>query len=216
MLAERGTAGGAAGVGARRDRRPARRAAAAEKELLQEAAVHGKVFWLGAVASASRAPPRAEAEELLRALERKDFVRRSAGRRSPATSSRPSRRCTSCTSAGASRARFPRAKKCKSENYGGRAESDPSCDPQGAGKRIADFVQQMGGTESARRQHAVLPDGDERSRRHHQSDGRARRAMGGQHLAGRPLEDLRENDRARATPTATSPSRRRARRNTSA
>ena len=42
-----------------------------EKELLQDAAVHGKVFWLGAVATEPR-----EAEELVRALERKDFVLR--------------------------------------------------------------------------------------------------------------------------------------------
>ena len=75
MLAERGTTGETAGVGAGRDRRPARRAAAAEKELLQEAAVLGKVFWLGGVASALRADE-ADAERLLRSLERKDFVRR--------------------------------------------------------------------------------------------------------------------------------------------
>jgi hypothetical protein len=46
-----------------------------EKELLQEASVHGKVFWLGGVASATRVNL-AEAERLLRALERKDFVAR--------------------------------------------------------------------------------------------------------------------------------------------
>ena len=46
-----------------------------EKELLQEAAVHGKVFWIGAVASALRTESE-RAEQLLRALERKDFVRR--------------------------------------------------------------------------------------------------------------------------------------------
>ena len=51
-----------------------------EKELLQDAAVHGKVFWRGAVTAGDGAGP-AEADELLRALERKDFVvreRRSA------------------------------------------------------------------------------------------------------------------------------------------
>jgi tetratricopeptide (TPR) repeat protein len=47
----------------------------AEKELLQEASVHGKVFWLGGVASAAGVDP-AEAERRLRALERKDFVAR--------------------------------------------------------------------------------------------------------------------------------------------
>jgi hypothetical protein len=47
----------------------------AEKELLQEASVHGKVFWVGGVAAATGADPRG-AEPLLRALERKDFVRR--------------------------------------------------------------------------------------------------------------------------------------------
>jgi class 3 adenylate cyclase len=46
-----------------------------EKELLHEAAVHGKVFWLGGVATAMRADA-TDAERLLRALERKDFVRR--------------------------------------------------------------------------------------------------------------------------------------------
>jgi class 3 adenylate cyclase len=47
----------------------------AEKELLHEAAVHGKVFWLGGVAAAMRADA-TDTERLLRALERKDFVRR--------------------------------------------------------------------------------------------------------------------------------------------
>ena len=47
----------------------------AEKELLQEASVHGKVFWLGSVAAASGRPA-AEGEGLLRTLERKDFIRR--------------------------------------------------------------------------------------------------------------------------------------------
>jgi class 3 adenylate cyclase/tetratricopeptide (TPR) repeat protein len=46
-----------------------------EKELLQEAAVHGKVFWLGGVATASGLSA-VDAERVLRALERKDFVRR--------------------------------------------------------------------------------------------------------------------------------------------
>jgi class 3 adenylate cyclase len=46
-----------------------------EKELLQEAAVHGKVFWAGAVAFAL-CVERDRAEQLLRALERKEFVRR--------------------------------------------------------------------------------------------------------------------------------------------
>ena len=46
-----------------------------EKAVLQEAAVVGKVFWLGAVA-ASGALSRENAERLLHALERKEFVRR--------------------------------------------------------------------------------------------------------------------------------------------
>ncbi|HUF00879.1 MAG TPA: AAA family ATPase [Gaiellaceae bacterium] len=46
-----------------------------EKRLLRAAAVVGKVFWLGAVATVSTAP-RWTAEELLHALERKQFVRR--------------------------------------------------------------------------------------------------------------------------------------------
>jgi class 3 adenylate cyclase/tetratricopeptide (TPR) repeat protein len=46
-----------------------------EKELLQDAAVHGKVFWLGAVSAAADVPGD-EAARILRALERKDFVRR--------------------------------------------------------------------------------------------------------------------------------------------
>src|SRR5919204_1582409 len=46
-----------------------------EKELLQEAAVHGKVFWAGGIASALRVETE-RVEHLLRALERKDFVRR--------------------------------------------------------------------------------------------------------------------------------------------
>ena len=47
----------------------------AEKGLLQEAAVHGKVFWLGGVVAAGDASV-PDAERHLRALERKDFVRR--------------------------------------------------------------------------------------------------------------------------------------------
>ncbi len=75
MLAERGTAGelpeSVQGViAARLDALPRR-----EKELLQEAAVLGKVFWPSGVASALRIDE-AEAEPLLRSLERKDFVRR--------------------------------------------------------------------------------------------------------------------------------------------
>jgi class 3 adenylate cyclase/tetratricopeptide (TPR) repeat protein len=46
-----------------------------EKELLQDAAVLGKVFWLGAVAGIS-GRKRASAEELLHGLERREFVRR--------------------------------------------------------------------------------------------------------------------------------------------
>ena len=47
----------------------------AEKGLLQEAAVHGKVFWLGGIVAAGDTPA-PDAERHLRALERKDFVRR--------------------------------------------------------------------------------------------------------------------------------------------
>jgi class 3 adenylate cyclase len=78
MLAERGTTGelpeSVQGViAARLDALPP-----SEKELLQEAAVLGKVFWLGGVATAIRSDV-AGAERLLRALERKDFVRRERG-----------------------------------------------------------------------------------------------------------------------------------------
>jgi class 3 adenylate cyclase/tetratricopeptide (TPR) repeat protein len=75
MLAERGRTGempeSVQGViAARLDALPR-----TEKELLQEAAMHGKVFWLGGVAAAG-AVPAVDAERLLRTLERKDFVRR--------------------------------------------------------------------------------------------------------------------------------------------
>jgi class 3 adenylate cyclase len=75
MLTERGTIGelpeSVQGViAARLDALPR-----AEKELMQEAAVHGKVFWLGGVAAAVGVSA-VDAEPLLRALERKDFVRR--------------------------------------------------------------------------------------------------------------------------------------------
>jgi tetratricopeptide (TPR) repeat protein len=68
MLGERGTMGDVPEsvqgvIAARLDALPR-----AEKDLLQDAAVHGKVFWVGAL------PP--DAEGRLRALERKDFVRR--------------------------------------------------------------------------------------------------------------------------------------------
>jgi class 3 adenylate cyclase/tetratricopeptide (TPR) repeat protein len=48
---------------------------AEEKQLLQDAAVLGKVFWLGAVCAVGGLQ-RQEAEERLHALERKEFVRR--------------------------------------------------------------------------------------------------------------------------------------------
>jgi class 3 adenylate cyclase/tetratricopeptide (TPR) repeat protein len=75
MLTERGTTGEVPEtvqgvIAARLDALPR-----AEKELVQEASVHGKVFWLGAVAAASGVPVD-ESERLLRILERKDFVRR--------------------------------------------------------------------------------------------------------------------------------------------
>ena len=75
MLSERGTTGelpeSVQGViAARLDALPR-----AEKELIQEASVHGKVFWLGGVAATIGVAP-VDAERLLRALERKDFVRR--------------------------------------------------------------------------------------------------------------------------------------------
>ena len=49
-----------------------------EKRLLQDAAVVGKVFWLGAV-EAVNGVTRWQAEELLHALERKEFVKRARG-----------------------------------------------------------------------------------------------------------------------------------------
>ena len=48
---------------------------AAEKALLQDAAVMGKVFWLGAAAAIGELGP-GTVETLLHALERKDFIRR--------------------------------------------------------------------------------------------------------------------------------------------
>jgi len=48
---------------------------AAEKDLLQTAAVHGKVFWSDALASAADIEPW-RLTELMRSLERKEFVRR--------------------------------------------------------------------------------------------------------------------------------------------
>jgi class 3 adenylate cyclase/tetratricopeptide (TPR) repeat protein len=48
---------------------------AAEKALLQDAAVMGKVFWLGAAAAIGELGPNA-VETLVHALERKDFIRR--------------------------------------------------------------------------------------------------------------------------------------------
>jgi len=48
---------------------------AAEKDLIQNAAVMGKVFWLGGVSSIAGVDRRA-AEQHLHALERKEFVQR--------------------------------------------------------------------------------------------------------------------------------------------
>ena len=75
MVAERGTAGelpeSVQGViAARLDALPAE-----EKSFLHEAAVHGKDFWASGVAAAA-ATALEDAERRLRALERKDFVKR--------------------------------------------------------------------------------------------------------------------------------------------
>ena len=75
MLVERGTTGALPEsvqglISARLDALPRD-----EKELLQEAAVHGKVFWAGGVAAASDVSA-LDTDRLLRTLERKDFVRR--------------------------------------------------------------------------------------------------------------------------------------------
>ena len=75
MLAERARAGeipeSVQGIiAARLDALPT-----AEKELLQDAAVQGKVFWVGGIAAATGAESH-DAEQLLRTLERKEFVRR--------------------------------------------------------------------------------------------------------------------------------------------
>ena len=75
MLSERGSTGqlpeSVQGViAARIDALPG-----AEKGLLHEASVHGKVFWLGGVAAAMQIEV-ADAEPLLRSLGRKDFVAR--------------------------------------------------------------------------------------------------------------------------------------------
>jgi class 3 adenylate cyclase len=58
--------------------------APADKRLLQDAAVVGKVFWPGAVAALGGTADRRELEERLHGLERKQFVRR--GRRSSVAS----------------------------------------------------------------------------------------------------------------------------------
>jgi len=58
-------------IGARLDLLPP-----ADKRLLQDAAVVGKVFWPGAVAALGGPADRRELEECLHALERKQFVRR--------------------------------------------------------------------------------------------------------------------------------------------
>jgi class 3 adenylate cyclase len=68
-----------------------------EKELLHEAAVHGKVFWLGGVAAAMRADA-TDAERLLRALERKTSSVASGARQSPTTRSTRSSTCSSAMS----------------------------------------------------------------------------------------------------------------------
>src|SRR3954470_14531906 len=73
MLGERGSAGGLPDsvqgvIAARLDALPVD-----EKTLVQEAAVYGKVFWAGAVSGALGLED-AEVDDLLRRLERKDFV----------------------------------------------------------------------------------------------------------------------------------------------
>lgn len=61
----------------------------AEKRLVQEAAVHGKVFWIGGVAAAGGMAA-SEADRYVRALERKDFVRRERASTVRETRSTPS------------------------------------------------------------------------------------------------------------------------------
>ncbi len=76
--------------------RAARRVARGEKALAQDAAVIGRVFWIGALA-ASRGDDRWTVDERLHALERKAFVRRHATPRSSARPSTPSRTGSSAT-----------------------------------------------------------------------------------------------------------------------
>ena len=79
MLAERASVDAPATRDRAGDHRgPARRALGQEKRLVQDAAVVGKVFWRGAVAAIEGAE-RGRAEELLHALERKEFVQRAQG-----------------------------------------------------------------------------------------------------------------------------------------
>ena len=99
----------AARVGAGDHRRAPRRAPADEKALLQDAAVVGKVFWLGALERDRRPRPRATVEERLHALERKEFVRRerrsSVGERERSTRSATCSCATSPTARSRARAR---------------------------------------------------------------------------------------------------------------
>ena len=94
-----------------------------EKRLLQDAAVVGKVFWLGALAALDGATRR-QADELLYGLERKEFVQRErAARRSRARASTPSATCSSATSPTA-RSRAPRAPTSTGARPAGSSRSD--------------------------------------------------------------------------------------------
>ncbi len=75
---------------------------------------------------------------------------------------------------------FPAGSTCSSEAITeGAASATLACDPDGAGKRMADFVAQMGGTDWAGRADPVLRDRLERRQAvHHQPAEPARRDLG--------------------------------------
>ena len=97
MLAERGRRElDAARDGAGDHRRPSRRAAAEEKTLLQDAAVVGKVFWLGALAAVGERDRAGRSRSACTRSSARSSSAASAARRSPA---RPSTRSATCSCA---------------------------------------------------------------------------------------------------------------------
>ena len=103
--------------------------APAEKALLQDAAVLGKVFWLGAIEAICETS-RQRVEELLFGLERKEFVQQARRSRSRARPSTPSGTSCSATSPTVSSRAPPAARGTAARPPGSSRSAAPTITPR--------------------------------------------------------------------------------------